>query len=118
MDLKKFIKRKYKNIPGTILWPGLLAVLLVVNYAFIPQVFGPEDTDFVIKRGDSLRVVAANLKEKDLIKSRTFFVVYGLVLGKDRQLKTGHYEISSKTSHGIFILADSWSFRLYMSSLF
>jgi UPF0755 protein len=81
----------------------MLAFLIFINYAFVPQIFGPEETDFVIKRGDSLRVVAANLKEQDLIKSRTFFVIYGLVLGRDRQLKAGHYEINSTTSHGIMM---------------
>ena len=81
----------------------MLALLVFINYAFVPQIFAPEETDFVIKRGDSLRVVAANLKEQDLIKSKTFFVVYGLVLGMDRQLKAGHYEIESGTSHGILM---------------
>jgi UPF0755 protein len=101
--LKKIIKRKYKSVPGTLLWPGLLLILLVINYAFIPQVFGPDSNEFIVARGDSLRVVAANLKEKDLIKSKTFFVIYGLILEKDKELKAGHYELTSKTTHGILM---------------
>ncbi len=103
MNLKQLLKRKYRSIPGTVFWPGMLALLVIINYAFIPQIFGPEDTDFLIQRGDSLRVVASNLKSQDLIKSKTFFVMYGLILGKDKQLKAGHYEISSTTTHGILM---------------
>ncbi len=103
MSLKQILKRKYRSIPGTLFWPGMLALLVLINYAFIPQIFGPEDTNFMIKRGDSLRVVASNLKDQDLIKSKTFFVIYSLVLGKDRQLKAGHYEITSKTTHSILM---------------
>ncbi len=103
MGLKAILKQKYRSIPGSLLWPGILVILAFINYAFIPQIFAPEDTSFIIQRGDSLRVVASNLKESDLIKSKNFFVIYGLVLGRDRNLKAGHYEINSKTSHGVLM---------------
>lgn len=101
--ISEYFKREYWKIPANVFWPGLLLAVFFVYHAFVPQIWGSENTDFMITRGESLRVVAANLKEQGHIRSKTFFEIYGLVLGRDRSLKAGRYDLSSRTAHGILM---------------
>ncbi len=64
---------------------------------------------FVIKKGDGVREIAKNLKDKGLIKSRIVFFLLVKQLGLDKQIEAGDYrlnpsmtaeEIAQNLTHG------------------
>ena len=64
------------------------------------EVYFPKDPNskeqilFEIKRGEGLREISQNLKEKGIIKNATLFQLYTFLNGTSRQLKAGYYFLS------------------------
>jgi len=78
----------------------LIVFCLAAGYFFVrSQVITPaggqstEET-FVIKKGESVRKIAAHLEEAGLIKDKIWFVWYVFYKGWTTQLKAGQYELS------------------------
>jgi UPF0755 protein len=46
-----------------------------------------------VNEGDTVSDIADALKDKGLIKSKTVFMLYAQILGKDREFKAGRYDI-------------------------
>ncbi len=65
---------------------------------YSPKDNNEEDKFFVIREGDSLSFIAQNLEEEGIIKSGYFFIVYGVVTKKGKQLKPGNYKLLSLMS--------------------
>lgn len=55
--------------------------------------FPKEEVDFIIQKGDSVRKVGENLKEKDLIRNRLIFEGYVLLRGLEKKIRSGKYRV-------------------------
>jgi UPF0755 protein len=71
--------------------------LLVFFYwgIYLPKNNIDEDKIFIVRAGDSLSFVAKKLEEEKIIKKDYFFITYGLLTKKGRELKPGSYKFSS-----------------------
>jgi UPF0755 protein len=53
---------------------------------------------FVIQPGRSLREIAEDLENRDLVKSKTLFVLWTRIMGYSKEIKSGEYGLSSAMS--------------------
>jgi UPF0755 protein len=65
---------------------------------YLPKDGIKEDKIFIVREGDSLSFVAQNLEKEGIIKSGYFFIVYGVITKKGKQLKPGSYKLLSLMS--------------------
>ena len=78
---------------------GSIIIILVAIFFFLLKV--PLDQkaqakNFEIKKGQGAREIAAGLKQDNLIRSSSIFLIYVLVTGKSAKLNEGIYELSGK----------------------
>lgn len=92
-NLKK-MKRKIKI--------GIFFFLIFFLFYFLwAGIYLPKDSHsqkkilFEIKKGESTKEIAQNLKEKNLIKNATLFRVYVFLKGISKKLKAGFYSLSA-----------------------
>ncbi|MCX6738352.1 MAG: endolytic transglycosylase MltG [Candidatus Parcubacteria bacterium] len=81
----------------------VVAVILILGgwayyQLYIPLNSGTSEKIFTIERGSGLSVIASQLKQEGLIKSKTAFSFYVFISGGQYKLKTGEYSISSSMS--------------------
>lgn len=97
-----FIKKsnilKRKNILTTILVACFL--LLVSCFIFLYQLYMPlsknvEETEFIVREGQSLKEIAENLRLERIIGNKLVFVLYVWIQGKTNNLQAGKYSLSS-----------------------
>jgi len=65
---------------------------------YIPKDGVGEEGLFAVKTGEGLSSVAGRLENENFIKSGCFFIFYGVVAEKGKQLKPGNYRISPAMS--------------------
>jgi UPF0755 protein len=85
----------------TIFLTGLLVLILCMFAAlyfgyFLVSPAGTEKTEeiFVVKKGSSLRTIAAQLEERGLIKGKNLFMLWTYVRGGARDIKAGEYSFN------------------------
>ena len=76
----------------------LTAVSLTLAFAFF--LVSPADRNgveqvFVVREGESLKEVAAELESRHLIANKSLFVLWSKLAGRSKQIKTGEYALSS-----------------------
>lgn len=81
---------------------SILLVLLITGAVWWANGNTPVDpksetsTIFVVNKGDGVREIANNLKEKGLIKSRIVFFLIVKQLGLDKEIQAGDFRLSPK----------------------
>ncbi len=58
----------------------------------------PEGVTFKIEQGDSLRSVSFKLKKENVIRSRTIFEAFVIILGKEKHIISSNYYFETKLS--------------------
>ena len=88
------------NLRNTFLLVSALLTFFIVitNHRISLQ----EDLIFEIKKGNSLQVVANELKKRDLILNHFFFILNAKIYNIDQKIKAGEYLLSK--SESIFTL--------------
>jgi len=67
----------------------------LINYCTVPE-FGDENVNTVtvkIPKGSTLQIIADSLKNKGLIEDTELFKIWIMSLGKEKDIKAGHFEI-------------------------
>ena len=95
--MEKKNKYKTKNIILIILLVINVLIILGLFYFMSPTGGSNKDMDFIVTKGEGMRDIAHNLKEKDLIKSEKFFLVYAGVHDK-RKVYAATYKLNKKMS--------------------
>lgn len=78
----------------------IIALILISGFLVWQGIYNPVDYDsnetivFLVKKGESAKDIALNLKDQGLIRYSSFFRVYALLQGKEDELKAGEYELS------------------------
>jgi UPF0755 protein len=94
--LKK--KKKEKNNPSKNAFVILMVAVILFSFIYSRAINGSagtgDDQDFLIERGDSVSVIAENLKEEGLIKSKFVFKAYVRLSGKQSDFKEGLYVLN------------------------
>jgi UPF0755 protein len=54
---------------------------------------GPAENSFVVEQGQSIKSVARDLKQQNLVRSEAFFFLLTRITGKSRSIKSGHYDL-------------------------
>jgi len=111
-----FMSRRF-----TIVLTGLLAFVLCAFAAlyfgcFLVSPAGTEKQEeiFVVKKGSGLRIVAAQLEERRLIKGKFLFMLWAYVRGGARDIKAGEYSFKrSMTPVTIFHVLTSGAVKTY-----
>jgi len=57
-----------------------------------------EEKMFLIKKGDSIKEIASNLENNNLVKDKNFFLLYVFFKGDSKNIKAGEYIVSSSCS--------------------
>ena len=72
---------------------GIFAIALILNLVLFQRVFrtDPAEITVKIKRGDNLRSVAQELENKQVIYSKSIFVLTGRILGYQDEIIPGSY---------------------------
>ncbi len=83
-----------RKILITILFFSLLGFILVQGFYFSKNPQGQEEF-FLIKKGESVFEIGANLEKQGLIQNRFFFNFYILISGSQKKLKAGDYILKS-----------------------
>jgi UPF0755 protein len=98
--LKKKKKKKDNLLKSILLFLIIVLVFLVFIYsrAINSSNKEGEDQEFFIERGDSVEVIAENLKEEGLIKSKLIFKIYVKFSKKQSDFKEGAYILNSGMS--------------------
>jgi UPF0755 protein len=85
-------------ILASIAFGFLLAVFLCLGFGLFlvspANNEGKEDV-FVIEPGRSLREIAQDLEKRDLVKSKTLFVLWTRIMGYSKEIKSGEYLLSA-----------------------
>lgn len=81
-----------------IAYPKTLFILLCVLLTTSIAVAKEQTVLVTIQKGDGMRVIASKLYEKELINSRSLFVLYALITGRAHLFKPGVYSISPPQS--------------------
>lgn len=83
---------------------GVLILILFGVFLFCLGVYTPADRNstepvvFLVKKGDTLTQISANLQERGLIKHKYFFIILATVQNKTKNLIAGEYELSKSMS--------------------
>jgi len=78
---------------------SILSILIFVGALMVPFGGQSDQTVYVvIKKGQSLNRIAANLEDQNLVISRSLFKWGSIFLGKRRSIKSGDYEIKGRVS--------------------
>ncbi len=98
--LKKKKREKNNLIKNTLLFLIIAIILFSFIYsrAINSSAGKGDDLNFIIERGDSVNVIAENLKEEALIKSGLVFKIYVKLSGKQSDFKEGVYTLSPEMS--------------------
>jgi len=72
---------------------GIFIIALIINLALFQRMFrtDPADVTFRIKKGDNLRNIATELEEKQVINSKSIFILTGRFLGYQDEIIPGEY---------------------------
>jgi len=83
---------------------SILVLLAIILCAFLALYFGyflispagsaKNEEIFIVKKGSSLRKVAAELEERELIKSKDLFMMWAYLRGGARDIKAGEYGLT------------------------
>lgn len=78
----------------------LIAVFLVLIFSYNRSINRSNNSGtekkFTIESGQGLGSIAKNLKEEELIHSKTYFKVYSILSGRQGSFRSGEYTLSSK----------------------
>jgi UPF0755 protein len=81
----------------------IIGIILVV-FLYLIEIYSPlshdQESEFFIKKGQSVSTIANNLKENDLIRNTTIFKGYVLITGNGSRLQAGRYVFPKKISLG------------------
>jgi UPF0755 protein len=92
------IKKIFTTIIIFITTIFLFLVLFFYWGIYLPKDSIKNDKFFVVREGDSLFYIAQNLEEEGIIKSGYFFIFYGVVTKRGKELKPGNYKLLSSMS--------------------
>jgi len=92
------IKKIFITILTVSLILSFLAGALFYWGTYIPKDRDGEEGLFAVKTGEGLSSVAERLESENFIKSGYFFIIYGMITEKAKQLKPGNYKISQAMS--------------------
>ena len=81
-------------ISGLCILAGVLLLGISTYYLMTPAQEGKPDQIFFVKEGSTLRQVANELENKELIRSRDLFLVWARFLGHARHIKAGEYRLN------------------------
>lgn len=73
---------------------GLILLIFIGFGFFLYLPVAGLQAEFTINKGDSAITIAQNLKNEKLISSRYVFLIFTLLSGNDKNLKTGRYAIA------------------------
>lgn len=62
---------------------------------YLPKDNNEDEKFFIVREGDSLSSIAQNLENEGIIKNSYFFIFYGIITEKGKQLKPGNYKLLS-----------------------
>jgi len=65
-----------------------------LNHALQPVNTEGQNQSFVVKEGATLKQVAVDLENADIIRSSTLFRLAGRLMGHDHHIKTGEYRLN------------------------
>ena len=83
---------------------ALLLLLLVIAWIFTSKdILVNQAQIFQVKSGSTMGEVAQELSDRNIIKSKRFFIALSKLLNANKKLKSGYYEVSPDTSVFAFI---------------
>jgi len=83
---------------------ALLLLLLVIAWIFTSKdILVNQAQIFQVKSGSTMGEVAQELSDRNIIKSKRFFIGLSKLLNANKKLKSGYYEVSPDTSVFAFI---------------
>jgi len=93
------------KLPKILNYFFLIILIIIIFISFFlwrgicsPKYPSAEDANFLIKKGESVEIIADNLQEEGIIKHKYFFILYILAQKKSADLIAGEYELSSSMS--------------------
>lgn len=96
---------------------GIFASALVLNLAMFQRIYrtDPAEITVKIKRGDNLRGVARELENKQVIYSKSIFILTGKILGYQNEIIPGSYSFENgvTTLEVLKRITDIFSVRYY-----
>ena len=97
--MRKTSKYKLLNIIlGFILGICILSICLIM-YFMSSSSSSSKDVDFIVNDGDSLNIIASNLKKEGLIKNEKFFLLY-IVLKDSKEIYAAKYKLNRNMNLG------------------
>jgi len=97
----QFNQRGFLNLHFLIFLGIILLFILFAAYFFyglLPSVAGAASQKIQIIKGEGLREISADLRNRSLIKSVSVFKIYSLLSGNAQRFQPGVYELSSAMS--------------------
>jgi len=81
---------------------AMISIMILVSGYYINEIFSeidlPESKVFEVKKGMTMRQIAENLENENIISNKLYFIFWAKVKKENTNLKAGIYEFSGKTN--------------------